>query len=175
MKSTNTAARALLGCLAPLLLAWPLAADALESDLSQPILIEADSLEINDREGTSLYRGNVEITQGTIHITADSVKVTQRKEGADQILAKGRPVTFRQQTDPDGTLVEGEAETAEYAADSDTLVLTGNALLKQGQDSFASDRIIYDRARSIVKAGTSAQGKTRVRVSIQPERKQPEQ
>ena len=152
----------------------PSVSAALESDTEQPIMIEADSLEINDREGTSLYKGNVDITQGTIHITADSVKVTQREGRADHILARGKPVFFRQQADTKGQFVEGTADTAEYDADSDTLFLTGHAVLKQGKDSFKSDRIIYDRAKSIVKAGASAQGKKRVRVSIQPGKKNSE-
>ena len=76
MKSTRIIRSAQSRCLAALLAASaPLTLEALESDLEQPIMIEADSLEIDDREGTSLYRGNVDIRQGTIHITADSVKV----------------------------------------------------------------------------------------------------
>ena len=42
------------------------------------------------------------------------------------------------------------------------------AELRQGRDSFRSDRIVYDRVRSVVKAGAAAQGKQRVRISIQP-------
>lgn len=172
MKSTRIRTwpsfRSLLTLLA---LAIPAVSVALESDMEQPIMIEADSLEINDREGTSLYRGNVVVDQGTIHITADSVKVTQRQDRADHILARGKPVFFRQQADEKGQMVEGTAETAEYDADSDTLYLTGNAILKQGKDSLKSDRIVYDRAKAVVRAGASAQGEKRVKVSIQPSKK----
>ena len=172
MKSTSIIKRARSRSLAALIaVSAPFTVAALESDLEQPIMIEADSLEIDDRAGTSLYRGNVDIRQGTIHITADSVKVTQKEGQPDHLLAKGKPVTFKQQTDQKGQWVEGKADTAEYHADSDTLYLSGQAELKQGADNFASDRIIYDRARAVVKAGASAQGKKRVRVSIQPTKK----
>ena len=46
-------------------------AAALESDASQPIYVEADSVEINDGTGVSVYQGNVDVTQGSIHLTAD--------------------------------------------------------------------------------------------------------
>ena len=117
MKSIRTHTGILLRSLSVLLaITLPVASGALESDMTQPIMIEADSLEINDREGTSIYRGNVVVNQGTIRITADSVKVTQRKGRADHILAKGKPVFFRQQTDAKGQTVEGTANKAEYDA-----------------------------------------------------------
>ena len=39
----------------------------------------------------------------------------------------------------------------------------------QGTDTFRSDRIVYDRLNARVKAGTSAQGKERVRIHITPQ------
>lgn len=44
--------------------------------------------------------------------------------------------------------------------------MTGDAVLNQGKDTFKSDKIIYDRARAVVKAGASAKGKERVKVTI---------
>ncbi|WP_275097387.1 lipopolysaccharide transport periplasmic protein LptA [Sedimenticola hydrogenitrophicus] len=149
-----------------LLLILPGVAAALQSDKDQPIYIEADAVDIDDRSGISTYKGNVELTQGSILITADQVTVTQRPDKNDQIEAIGNPATFRQETEGDKGTIKGRARKAEYSANSEIINMTGDAVLTQGQDTFKSDRIIYDRARAVVKAGASAQGKERVRVTI---------
>lgn len=149
-----------------LLLILPGLTAALESDQDQPIYIEADGVDIDDRSGISTYKGNVELTQGSIVIKADRVTVTQRQDQNDEIEAVGNPVTFRQETEGDKGPVKGRSKKAEYSANSEIINMTGDAVLTQGQDTFKSDRIIYDRARAVVKAGASAQGKERVRVTI---------
>ena len=55
----------------------------------------------------------------------------------------------------------------EYDVDGDELMLIDEAELRQGRDSFRSDRIVYDRVRAVVKAGAAAKGKQRVRISIE--------
>jgi lipopolysaccharide export system protein LptA len=57
----------------------------------------------------------------------------------------------------------------EYEAEREELTLIGDAVLIQGEDRFASDRIIYNRITERVTAGTSAQGSGRVKVRIEPE------
>ncbi len=145
------------------------AAQALESDREQPIYIEADGVEIDEQSGTSLYQGNVLVTQGSIEITAEKVSVAQ-PEGDQQgrIVARGNPVTFRQESEQAERSVKGRAQRIEYDTDSEMLLMVGDAELVQGGDTFASDRIEYDRGRSVVKAGASAQGKQRVRMTIRP-------
>ena len=170
MKSIDRGSVRVLGAwaLAAWLAALPAAAArALETDRQQPILVEADGVEINDRTGVSTYTGNVVIRQGSILIEADRVEVHQRQAESDKVVAEGDPVRFQQQPE-DGELIKGRAKQAEYRVDSELLHLIGDAYLSQGSDSFASDRITYDRARALVKAGASAQGQQRVRVTIDP-------
>ncbi|WP_428608117.1 lipopolysaccharide transport periplasmic protein LptA [Sedimenticola sp.] len=149
-----------------LMLILPGLTSALQSDKDQPIYIEADGVDIDDRSGISTYKGNVVLTQGSIILKADKVTVTQRKEQNDQIEAVGNPVTFQQDTEGDKGTIKGRAKKAEYFANSEIINMTGDAVLTQGKDTFKSDRIIYDRARAVVKAGTSAKGKERVKVTI---------
>ena len=170
MKSTNPVptrfARTL--CLLALL---PLApAYALSTDKDQPIHVEANSVEIDDRKGISIYQGDVDVKQGSIHMTADKVTVYQTDRRTDLIKAVGRPVRFQQRTDKDQT-VKGRAREVEYRVGGEELVLTGDARLSQGEDNFSSDRIIYDRKNARVKAGASAKGSERVRITITPGKK----
>lgn len=53
----------------------------------------------------------------------------------------------------------------EYDADKDELILIEDALLIQGADRVAGERIVYDRARAHFRAG----GTGRVRITITPD------
>lgn len=147
-----------------LLLTAPLGV-ALESDQDQPIELAADSVDIDEGKGLSIYRGDVDLRQGSIRLRADVVTVHQVGRKPSKVVAEGRPVRFEQMADKGP--VKGEARRVEYEIGSENLVLAGDAVLLQGKDSMRSDRIVYDRVRSVVKAGAAADGKQRVRISIQ--------
>jgi lipopolysaccharide export system protein LptA len=170
MKSNSTTANSLtLARLLPLLLlplALPLA--ALESDREQPVYVEADGAEINDRTGVSVYTGNVIVTQGSIKLNADKVTVTQKGGETDHLEAEGQPVRFQQDGGGNKGLIKGRAKQADYYMNSEILYMNGDAVMVQGKDTFSSDRIVYDREKGQVKAGATAKGKQRVRISIQP-------
>jgi len=148
-----------------LVLLFTAAAPALESDRQQPIELSADSVDIDEGRGVSVYRGDVDLQQGSMRVLADVVTVHMQGRKPSQIVAEGRPVKFRQQSERGP--VRGEARRVEYAVDSENLVLIGDALLVQNQDSMRSDRIVYDRERAVVKAGAAAEGRERVRISIE--------
>ena len=160
MKSNNLIALLLL-------LLSPLAASALESDKKQPIYIEADNVEIDDGKGVSVFQGNVDVTQGSVHFTADKVVVTRTEGKADHIRATGNPVTFKQDQEGGKEPIRGRSRAIEYDTDSEMVHMIGDSVLYQGKDSFKSDRISYDRTKSLVRAGASAKGKQRVRISIE--------
>ncbi|MCB1867992.1 MAG: lipopolysaccharide transport periplasmic protein LptA [Gammaproteobacteria bacterium] len=153
------------------LLILPLLCGALESDREQPLYVEADGADLNDKTGVSVYTGNVVITQGSIKLSAHKVTLTQKGEKSDHILAEGNPVKFEQQTGGSKGLIKGQAKTADYHLDSETIFMVGDAIITQGKDTFRSDRITYDRVKGEVKAGASAKGKQRVRIAIQPQKK----
>ena len=149
-----------------LLPGWAL---ALSSDKDQPILIEADSADIDDRQGVSIYRGNVVVRQGSAVLNADQVTVQHPGKKAKKFIAVGKPVKYRQRQDGDKPDIRAEALQAEYFTESEELIMIGNAVLYQGKDSFRSDRITYDRKSGILKGGTSAKGQRRVQVTIEAE------
>jgi len=143
---------------------------ALESDQYQPMYIEADAAELDEKQMTSLYIGHVEVTQGSLFIQADEVLVHHKPDRrAEKIIAIGQPVRYRQQLDDDPEEVKGYALRMEYEADREELTLIDEAVLIQGEDRFASDRIVYNRITDRVTAGSSAQGRERVKIRIEPE------
>ena len=140
---------------------------ALTDDSKKPINIQADSAEINDATGISTYRGNVKITQGSMHLTGDLVILETANKKVQKIIAEGNLSTFKQKTD-DGRLINAEAKKMVYSITGNKIVLTENAKLTEAGNTFASDRITFFTDKEIVKAG-SPTGDDRVNITVFPE------
>jgi len=143
---------------------------ALPQDKDAPVQIEADSGELDQAKNRTIYKGNVHITQGTMELWADQVIVQYKGTRPWEITATGRPARFKQLPEKGKAWIEGQGNRILYRIHSDELLLTGNAELKQQQDRFRSDRIVYDRRAGRLKAGSAAGGKQRVKVTIHPGR-----
>lgn len=166
-----TALRSARRCTLAALLAGALTqpAAALESDREQPVYLEADSAELNDQAAVSVYRGNVKVTQGSTRIEGDEVTIQHHPDRKPKlVIAVGKPATYRQEVEGEEQDFHAEALRMEYDVDSDLITLIGEAVLIQGEDTFRSDRIVYDRAAALVKGGASAAGSERVRIRINP-------
>jgi lipopolysaccharide export system protein LptA len=153
-------------------LAGPVRSLALEDDQAKPLYLESDSAELDDAKSISVYTGNVFIKQGSMEITGNQVTVHHdagRKP--THIVAIGTPSTYRQEMEGEEQEVQAEALRMEYDASKDEITLIDKAVLFQGEDTFRSDRIVYDRTKDLVKAGTSAQGKERVKITITPSKR----
>jgi lipopolysaccharide export system protein LptA len=139
---------------------------ALSTDKDQPVSIEADSVDIDESTETAIYRGNVILIQGSINLNASRVVVHKFQSDNAHIEATGKQVQFSQKQDKTGELIKGRADKAEYGINSARLELTGDASLVKGNNTFKNDRIIYDREKAVVQAGSSAKGSERVKITI---------
>jgi len=141
---------------------------ALTSDKEQPINIEADQVDIDERNGVSTYTGKVTLSQGTLHMSADTVVVYTHERRLIKMVASGNPAKFRQRPDDATQDVQAKAKQVEYRAPEGIVLLKDDAELRQGDNSFAGARIEYDSARNAVRASGSTPGSGRVQVIIQP-------
>jgi len=141
---------------------------ALSTDKEQPLEVEADNFHLDEAKQTTIYSGNVIITQGTMELLADKVTMYSLEGKTEKMIAIGKIVKFKQQPDGDQGIIHGEAKRFEYLVNKDVLVLTNKATLLQDGNTFASDRIVYDSKRSIVKAGDQKTGAKRVKIILQP-------
>lgn len=161
------------------LLVIPCAAVAKTSDAEQPIHIEADQVEIRDREGLSIYRGNVHIVQGSLRINGNEIRIRTTDQGMQKINISGKPATFSQLTDLNEE-ISAQGEEMEYQAKTGLLILDRNAALVQRDNRFTSEHIVYNTQTNVVKAGTDNQPSTtkstppaRVTITIMPEKTAP--
>lgn len=127
-------------------------AAALATDSEQPIEIQADFAELDDQEGKTIYVGNVVVTQGSIKMTGDKLKVNfSEARDLEDIFIEGRPAYFKQTPDS-GDDVEGEGLLIEYHAQKNLLHLIEKAKLTQGDRIFTGNRINYDTEKSLITA-----------------------
>ena len=139
---------------------------ARQSDRSKPIDVRADSSEFDEKSGRQSLSGNVQITQGTMQISADFISISLENNALSKIEGRGSPIRFTQENDA-GELMQGEAREIIYDAIKGTLILKGSASLKQPRQSMTSDVITFDSQTQKVSAqGGETDG--RVSIQIQP-------
>ncbi len=155
---------------AVLLLSGSFSARALESDRKQPIAIEADQGSLDQKNQTTVFSGNVLIRQGSLNIQAQSVRVSQDKNGNQTMSAQGNPVRFGQQLENKG-YVEGQGNRVEYSSLTNVVRLNGNAQIKRGGDVVKGESISYNTRTETYEVRGNKSGK-RISVVIQPTEKQ---
>ena len=131
-------------------------------DPSLPVEVTADSLRVDQTNGTAIFTGSVLVGQGEMRLSANEVRVEYAmKDGKStgevaRVLATGS-VTFV--NGPEAA----EGETADYSVPDGTMLLTGNVILTQGQNVLSGERLVVNmddgtgvmegRVKSILQTG----------------------
>lgn len=128
------------------------------ADISAPVEVAADSLSVNQDDGSAVFTGNVVIGQGEMRLSADKVTVEYAKGGQERIKSLHAVGNV--------TLVSGQeaAEAAEgvYQVETGQVTLTGQVVLTQGRNVLTGDRMVVNLATG------AAQVDGRVRSVLQP-------
>lgn len=150
---------------------------AQNTDKEAPLHIEADRVEMRERDQLSIYKGNVIITKGSIHITGDEILIQNRDGKLKHIKINGQPATFFQLNDLQEE-ISAQSFQMKYLAENSMLELKQQALLVKNKNRFSSEHIIYDAHNDIVTAGhenkTTTNEAPRVKITLHPEQS-PEQ
>ena len=126
---------------------------ALSTDKQQDIEIEADTAEMDDIKGITIYRGDVVVIQGSIRMTGHTMTVYfNENDDMELVIMQGKPATYRQLPDDSKVYDEAEALQMEYYALKDYVILIDKALVTQEGLRFSGSRIEYDTVLSQVKA-----------------------
>jgi lipopolysaccharide export system protein LptA len=154
-------------------------ANALKSDKDQPILLDADGMEIDFNTGLRTYTGNVTVKQGTLLIRADKMVVKYKDEEIETATAYGKPATFRQLPDGQTEYIKGRAPRMIFDDANHMLHMYEKANLTQGANKINSAEIHYDIAKNkMVGTGTRSTASPkkdekpgRVRIILKPKKK----
>ncbi|AKC32584.1 protein YhbN precursor [Candidatus Pantoea carbekii] len=117
---------------------------ALTEDLDKPINIECINQSIDLKSNISIFSGHVVMTQGSIKLKADIVRVTHISKDAHKIIVDiyGNPATFYQMQE-NGQAVQGHAAKLHYDVARHVIELNDNACIKQKDSNIQSDHITY--------------------------------
>ena len=126
-----------------------------KADRDKPIEIEADTMTVDDAKSTSIYTGDVILTQGTLLIRADELIIRQDKQGFQHSTSLGSPTTFKQKMEGSEEYIQGRALRIEYDGHMDKIHLYKNAEVKRGKDIVVGDYITYDANAEVAQAMSS--------------------
>ena len=119
-------------------------ASAEKADRNKPMNIEADALKHDEQKQITTFSGKVLMTKGSLVLKAARMEVKQDAQGnqiATLSAESGDRIFFRQKREGLDEYTEGEAETAIYNSQADTLTLSNRAELRLVRGTMVADRI----------------------------------
>lgn len=130
----------------------------LRTDTKAAVEVTADSLAVNQKDGTATFTGNVVIVQGPMRLQAAVVTVEYGSADRSKIshLHAAGGVTLVSAAEA------AEAKEADYSVATGDVILTGDVLLTQGENVISGQKLTVD-----LKTGTG-QMEGRVRSVLQP-------
>ncbi len=135
---------------------------ALSTDQDQPIEIEADAAELDDRTGITVYSGNVIVTQGSMYLHGNKMTITYNDDNSlKSATMLGTPASFRQTPDTKSQgEINGKGIRIDYLPAENMLKLTEEAELTQNGKLFRAYKIDYDTEKSKMIARKAVAGET---------------
>jgi lipopolysaccharide export system protein LptA len=138
----------------------------------EPIKIDANKLDVFDKEGRAVFAGDVVAVQGesTMKCTTMTVFYEQRDQNGGQAAApapQGADDSAIKKIDCKGpvTIVSrtqvATGENATFDRGSNKIMLTGNATLSDGPNVTKGERVLYDINTGIANIETTPGGRVR--------------
>jgi lipopolysaccharide export system protein LptA len=135
---------------------------AFEFNKKDPIYITADWMEVDQKKSTIMYKGRVVAVQADMTMRSDTLTAYYDTEmkAMKQIVAEGK-VNATQ-----GARV-ATGERAVFDDKAKTVTLTGNPVMRQGNNQVSGVRVVYYVEQD--KAIAEGDGKVRVQATIFPD------
>lgn len=157
-------------CFSPLAIALP-------QDWQQQLVIESDTAEFDRKSGIVVYRGHVQLLQGSLKISADNILLIFNGDTLEQAVAEGNPALYEQQVNEGKPVTQAQAKRIEYLAAKRELRFRGEARLIQENNEFSGELIRYDvMSETVYATGSDTNSSNedgtskRIKVIIQPNR-----
>ena len=115
------------------------AVGGLKGDPTAQVEMNADTLTVNQADGTAVFSGNVVVSQGAMKLSADEVRVAYGadKTSIETLYATGKVLLVNASD-------AAQADNAVYTIASGEVVMTGNVLLTQGQAAMSAGKLVID-------------------------------
>lgn len=150
----------------------PNALQGFSQNRDQPVQIEADNLEVRDKDKVATFTGNVHVVQGDTDLHSKSLRVYYDDENAKPEAKKtvlpgaGGEQKIRKLEALGGVIVTQKDQTATgdkgvFDMHANTVTLLGNVIVSQGDNVLHGDKLIVNLTTSVskVEAGSSSGGR----------------
>lgn len=120
---------------------------ALSSDSKEKLFITADTTIYNYKTGLNIYAGHVKVDQGTTHIVADRLTTrTNLQHKIREAIAYGEKEQAHYWTIPKlgDEPLHAKAKIIKFYPIDDNVILEKNVLVKQKENSFQGELIVYN-------------------------------
>jgi len=141
---------------------------ALESDRQEPLEVNANSTDGTLGDGITTLRGDVDIRQGTLHITANEAEINKVDGRVKSVTFRGQPAFLEQEIEEQGQ-VQATASVIDYQVASGLVTLTGNADVKHPQYQISGELLIYDLNIQHFQGSGGENGNGRIYIQLEPE------
>lgn len=138
---------------------------ALPEDNTKKLEITAVSYSFDYKAGINTYEGDVKVDQGTTHLIADKL-VTQNNEQhkMKEAIAYGmqKLAEYSTVTKVGETPLHAQAKVIKFYPMQTLVILEGDVIVTQGENSFHGPIIIYNSKDQTVKAPPSKDGRATI-------------
>jgi lipopolysaccharide export system protein LptA len=126
-----------------------------------PVQWSADQVHSDQNTNTFYLDGRVEIIQDQARLRADHAKMVQSGQGGEvtNIEANGNIYYVTKDAQGQDTIVKGD--NAVYTKSDDTLIMTGNVIMQQGQNVMTGSRLTSQVSKGISTLDPGGQGRVK--------------
>jgi lipopolysaccharide export system protein LptA len=143
---------------------------AAELDRSAPLKVNARSVELNEKTGTAVYRGNVTISQGPLTLRADRLDVRTEQRKPALVVASGAPVIVTQTAVGNSPALEARARSVRYQALTRVLDMEQDVFLRRADDTVRAHTLHLELGDKHIVARGDPQTGTRIHAIFYPKR-----
>jgi lipopolysaccharide export system protein LptA len=152
----------------------PNALQGFSKNKGQPVSIEAERLEVRDKDKTATFAGKVQVVQGDTTLRCKTLTVFYDEPGEAKV-GSNRPVAKIassaeqkiKKLDAKGDVVVTQndqvatGDTASFDMDKNVVTMSGNVVLTQGQNVLRGSRLVVDLTNgySRVESGSGKDGR----------------
>ena len=137
-------------------------------DTTQPIHISSEKQHLYLKENRIVFSGDVIVTQGSIHIKAETLTMIKKENSKQKILiALGEPATYSQTIETKPAIASANKIT--YMLDDKMVYLNGKAKVKQEGSLVQGELITYNALDKEIIAQSNSEKSKRVITIFQPE------
>jgi len=147
---------------------FPNAVQGFQRNRTDPVKIEANALEVRDKDKTAVFTGNVIVQQGDTQMRCKELTVHYEGGAVPTQSANAQPIApqqIRRLVANGGVIITTKDQRATanigiYDARANTMTLSGNVVLIQGPNLMRGDRLVVDLTSGLSRL--DAEGKSTI-------------